>query len=193
MRWPLDPLGGTGCWGRMRDECWYILSWHQNGYAFGINRHLGGRAAVELAGRLEIRAGLAAGAAAAEEEAQAEEDPSSGWRGRERRAHAAGARRGAEEVLEDGHGEEHGDEDGRGHEPEGHRADAAVQLPPPHLVLRRRRRPGCRSHRRPARHGAHSGPVAPFPLTSHESRRVRRHCWPCPLKECRVTAHETRE
>ena len=71
--------------------------------------YLGGRPAVEFPGRLEIQAGEAdLAAAAAEEEAKAEEDPSSGRP--HAHVHPAGARRAAEEVLEDGHGEEHGDE-----------------------------------------------------------------------------------
>lgn len=132
--------------------------------------YLGGRASgVELPGGLEIRAGGSASAAAAAEEA--EEDPSSGRRGL-RRAHG----RGAEEVLEDGHGEEHGDEHGRGDEAEGDRADAAVQLPPPHLLLLLRPRPwpppGRRSHRRAARHGARARKLARL-LAPHRQRQHR--------------------
>lgn len=76
---------------------------------------------MELPRRLEIRAGAGAAlAAAAEEEA---EDPP----GRRVPVPVPGrVCRGPEEVLEDGHGEEHGHEDGGGHEPERHRAHAAV-------------------------------------------------------------------
>lgn len=124
----------------------------------GAVPYLDVRAAVELPRRLEIRAALG-GAAAAEE---ASEDAGG-------RPGPAGRR--PEEVLEDGHREEHGDEDGGGHEPEGHRAHAAVQLPPPHLLRRGRRgssgggspRPRARArrrgHRRTARHGT---PLPPF-------------------------------
>lgn len=66
-----------------------------------------------------MAAGLAAAAAATEEDAEAGKDPSSRRRGRlPHAAHPGDAGRGAEEVLEDGHGKEHGDEDGGGHEPE---------------------------------------------------------------------------
>lgn len=76
--------------------------------------------ALELPRRLEIRAGGGAAlAAAAEEEAEAAEDPPG-------RRVPGRVGRGAEEVLQDGHGEEHGHEDGGGHEPERHRAHAAV-------------------------------------------------------------------
>jgi hypothetical protein len=76
--------------------------------------------ALELPRRLEIRAGgVATLTAAAEEEAESAADPP-GRRVPER------VGRGAKEVLEDGHGEEHGHEDGGGHEPERHRAHAAV-------------------------------------------------------------------
>lgn len=88
------------------------------------SQYLEGRVALELPRRLEIRAGGGAAlAAAAEEEAEATEDPPG------RRVPVPGpgrVGRGAEEVLEDGHGEEHGHEDGGGHEPERHRAHAAV-------------------------------------------------------------------
>jgi hypothetical protein len=80
--------------------------------------YLDGRAAVQLSRRFKIRAGRGAGlASAADEKAEAAEDASGRpWR----------AGRGAEEVLDDRHGEKHRDEDGRGHEPERHRAHAAV-------------------------------------------------------------------
>ena len=138
--------------------------------------YLEGRVAFELPRRLEIRAGGGAAPAAAAEEAA--EDPPG------RRGGRVG--RGPEEVLEDGHGEEHGDEDGGGHEPERHRAHAAVQLPPPHLLrcLGRgsssrchRPWPSRRGHRRPAHHRTPPALLLPVPaaLPGLWSRPARRH------------------